>query len=125
MKKIVSLLLALLLVFAIIPADIAADQDTTVDNDYPLRVTVATGSLTFSGTTAYCSGSVDDLNKSIVATMTLSHGGSTVASWSRSGTSYVDFYGTCTVVKGLSYTLVISGTVDGVPFSTTPITKTC
>lgn len=125
MKKTVSLLLALFLIFAIIPADISADQDHTVDNDYPLRVTVATGSLTFSGTTAYCSGSVSDLNKYIVATMTLSQGGAPVASWLRTGTSYVDFYGTCTVVKGLSYTLVISGTVDGVPFSTTPITKTC
>ena len=57
--------------------------------------------------------------------MTLYHGSTPVGSWSDSGTSYVDLYGTCTVVKGESYTLVISGTVNGTPFSTTPITKTC
>lgn len=125
MKKALSLLLAVLLFFAITPVGLAADLDTPIDDDIPLPVTVATGSLTFSGTTATCSGSVDDLNKSIVATMTLYHGSTPVASWSENGTSYVDFYGTCTVTKGQSYTLIISGTVNGTPFSTTPITKTC
>ena len=99
MKKIVSLLLAMLLVFSITPVGFAADLDTPIDDDIPLPVTVASGSLTFSGTTATCSGSVSDLNKTI--------------------------YGTCTVTKGQSYTLIISGTVNGIPFSTTPLTKTC
>lgn len=125
MKKIVSLLLAMLLVFSITPVGFAADLDTPIDDDIPLPVTVASGSLTFSGTTATCSGSVSDLNKTIVATMTLYHGSTPIASWSESGTSYVDFYGTCTVTKGQSYTLIISGTVNGIPFSTTPLTKTC
>lgn len=125
MKKLISLALVLTLILAMIPATYAADLDTPVDDDVPLPITSVSGSLTFNGTTAVCSGSVSDLNKTIVATMTLSQGGTVVASWSGNGTSYVPLNGSCNVTKGLAYTLVISGTVDGTPFSTTPITKTC
>lgn len=124
MKKLLSIALILALIFAAIPAVYAADETTPADDPIISEI-VASGGLSFSGTTAYCSGSVSDLDRSISATMTLSHNGSTVGSWSGSGTSFVDLYGTCTVVKGQSYTLVISGTVNGTPFSTTPITKTC
>lgn len=124
MKKLLSIALVLALIFAAIPAAYAADESTPADDPIISEI-VASGGLSFSGTTAYCSGSVSDLDRYISATMTLSHNGSTVGSWSASGTSFVDLYGTCTVVKGQSYTLVISGTVNGTPFSTTPITKTC
>lgn len=124
MKKIISFALALALVFSIGTA-VHAEEVTTPADDPVILEIVASGSLSFSGTTAYCSGSVTDPGKTIIATMTLYHGGTPVGSWGDSGTSYVDLYGTCTVVKGESYTLVISGTVNGTPFSTTPITKTC
>lgn len=124
MKKLLSIALVLALIFAAIPAAYAADESTPADDPIISEI-VASGGLSFSGTTAYCSGSVSDLDRYISATMTLSHNGSTVGSWSASGTSFVDLYGTCSVVKGQSYTLVISGTVNGTPFSTTPITKTC
>ena len=124
MKKITSLVLVLCLILAVIPSAHAADVEPPVDEPIISEI-VAGSSLSFSGTTANCSGSVTDLNKYIVATMTLSTGGSTVGSWSGSGWSVVDLSGSCTVVKGKTYSLVISGTVDGVPFSTTPIVKTC
>lgn len=124
MKRILALALAFILVFSIIPVSHAEEVTTPADDPIILEI-LATGGLSFSGTTAICSGSVTDNNKSISATMTLYHGSTPVGSWSESGTSYVDFYGTCTVTKGQSYTLIISGTVNGTPFSTTPITKTC
>lgn len=125
MKKLISFALVLALILAVFPSAYAQNLDTSAKKDDPLRITSVSMSLTFSGTTANCTGSVTDLNKHIDATMTLSQGGTLVASWSGSGDSYVVLSGSCTVTKGLSYTLVISGTADGVPFSTTPITKTC
>lgn len=124
MKRFISLSLIFILVFTAAVSAYAVDTTHPVDDPIISEI-VASGSLTFSGTTANCSGSVTDPGKSIVATMTLSRGSTVVGSWSGSGTSYVVLNGSCTVTKGLSYTLVISGTVDGVSFSTTPITKTC
>lgn len=124
MKKIVSLLLCLALLLATIPAAYASEV-TTPEDDPVISEIAVNSSLSFSGTTAICDGTVTDLNKYIVATMTLSTGGSAVASWSGSGWSVVNLGGSCKVTKGTTYSLVISGTVDGVAFSTTPIVKTC
>ena len=124
MKRTLSIALVLALILVIVPSAFAADESTPADDPIISEV-VAYGSFYFIGTTAYCSGNVTDPNKSIVATMTLSHGSSVVGSWGGSGTSSVDLEGNCAVAKGQSYTLVISGTVNGTPFSTTPVTKTC
>lgn len=124
MKKFLSLMMAMLLLCTLVPAAFAEEVTTPAD-DPVISEIVSSSSLSFSGTTANCYGSVVDLDKSIVATMTLSCGGTTVASWSGSGTSVVDLSGSCTVTKGKTYSLVISGTVNGVAFSTTPIVKTC
>lgn len=124
MKKFFSFVLSMALLLAVIPAA-SADEVTTPADDPIISEIVVSSSLTFSGTTANCDGTVTDLNKYIVATMTLSTGGSAVASWSGSGWSVVNLGGSCKVTKGTTYSLVISGTVDGVAFSTTPIVKTC
>ena len=124
MKKTISIALILVLLFATIPFAYAEDP-TTPAADPIVSEIIASGSLSFSGTTAYCSGSVTDSGKWISATMTLSHNGSSVGSWSKSDWTNVTLNGNCQVTKGWTYTLVISGTVDGVPFSTTPYTATC
>ena len=124
MKKIISIVLILCILFTAIPS-VFADEVTTPADDPVVSELSAHGSLSFSGTTANCTGTISDPGKYIVATMTLTHNGSTVGSWSKSGTSVVVITGSCTVVSGQSYTLVISGTSDGVPFSTTPFTRTC
>jgi hypothetical protein len=124
MKKILCLVLSLALLLAVIPAA-SADEVTTPADDPVISEIVVSSSLTFSGTTANCYGTVTDLDKYIVATMTLSQGGTVVGSWSGSGTSVVNLSGSCKVTKGKTYSLVISGTVDGVSFTTTPIVKTC
>ena len=124
MRKIISIALVLCIFFTSIPVVYADDPSTPADDPILFEV-AAQGSLSFSGTTANCSGTVLDSGKYIVATMRLTHNGTTVASWSKSGTSVVVLSGSCSVVSGQSYTLVISGTSDGVPFSTTPFTRTC
>lgn len=124
MKKTLSLILALVLVFAAFPVAYAADETTPAD-DPVISELVVSSSLNFNGTTAVCSATITEPNKNIVATMTLKHGSSVVGSWSGSGKSVVNLYGTCQVVKGQTYTLVISGTVDGTSFSSTPYSKTC
>lgn len=124
MKKTISIALILVLLFATIPFAYAEDPTTPAEDPIVSEI-IASGSLSFSGTTAYCSGSVTDSGKWISATMTLSHNGSSVGSWSKSDWTNVTLNGNCQVTKGWTYTLVISGTVDGVPFSTTPYTATC
>ena len=124
MKKTISIALILALLFAAIPFAYAEDPTTPAEDPIVSEI-IASGSLSFSGTTAYCSGSVTDSGKWISATMTLSHNGSSVGSWSKSDWTNVTLNGNCQVTKGWTYTLVISGTVDGVPFSTTPYTATC
>lgn len=124
MKKLLAFILSMTLLFSLVPSSYADDVTTPAD-DPVISEVVVSSSLSFSGTTAYCDGTVTDANKYIVATMTLSTGGSPVASWSGSGWSVVNLGGSCKVTKGLTYSLVISGTVDGVAFSTTPIVKTC
>lgn len=124
MKKTISIALILAFLFAAIPFAYAEDPTTPAEDPIVSEI-IASGSLSFSGTTAYCSGSVTDSGKWISATMTLSHNGSSVGSWSKSDWTNVTLNGNCQVTKGWTYTLVISGTVDGVPFSTTPYTATC
>ena len=97
MKKVLYFILCLALLISMIPAAYA-DEVSPPANDPVISEIVASSSLTFNGTTANCYGSVMDGNKYIVATMTLSTGGSVVGSWSGSGWSVVDLSGSCTVV---------------------------
>lgn len=56
--------------------------------------------------------------------MELWQGSTLIASWNKTGTGRVDFSETATIVNGLSYTLTVSGTVDGVAFTPRSVTKT-
>lgn len=124
MKNIFSIILSMAILLAILPTAYAEEVTTPADDPVISEIAV-NSSLSFSGTTANCYGTVTDLDKYIVATMTLSQGGTVVGSWSGSGISVVNLSGSCKVTKGKTYSLVISGTVDGVSFTTTPIVKTC
>ncbi len=81
--------------------------------------------LDFKGTTAYCTAVVFDSSNNLNATMTLWHGNTSVGSWSGSGKGYVVLEGNCQVVKGETYTLIVTGTSNGVPFSSTPFSRVC
>ena len=80
--------------------------------------------LSFSGTNANCNSSVRGRG-TINATMELWQGTTLVASWSCSGTGYVAFHETATAISGKSYSLKLSGTINGTSFNATPSNGTC
>lgn len=81
--------------------------------------------LTFNGTTATCEVLVVSGTDDLDVTMTLKRGNTVLDSWSESGTGYVLMTEHYTVTKGVTYTLQISGTRNGVPFEAQPVTRTC
>ncbi len=81
--------------------------------------------LNYSGTTALCKFSVTDTGKSIDATMELWQGNTKLATWNDSDTTQVILDETYGVTSGVSYTLKGYGTINGVSFNMTPVTKTC
>lgn len=113
-KKWISVVIAMLLIVSL-----------SLNAAATIRATSIIPSLSFSGTTANCKVVVSASGKYIRATLQLWHGSTFVKSWSGSGTSRLVITGTCSVVSGQSYTLRVSGTIDGVAFTGTSITKTC
>lgn len=99
-KHIIALALVFMLVFSM-AANAAVQNKNIVPN------------LSFSGTTAYCSVSVVEAGADIEVTLTLYRGSTVVDSWTGSGVSYVSINETCKVTSGKTYTLKVSGTVDG------------
>ena len=112
MKKIIAITMTLILLFS--TAAFAATNATSISR-----------SLTFTGTTANCKVSVSDSGKSISVTMKLYQGSTELASWTASDTSRVVLSKTYAATSGVTYRLEASGTINGVPFTATPVTKTC
>ncbi|MDO4812839.1 MAG: hypothetical protein Q3995_04890 [Eubacteriales bacterium] len=90
-----------------------------------IQATQVRPTLSFSGTKATCEVTVVDSGKSIDATMELWCGSTLVDSWSGSSSSLLTLTGDHDVVSGCTYTLTVSGTVNGVAFTGTPVSKTC
>lgn len=67
---------------------------------------------------------LDGINN-LNATMTLWHGNTSVGSWFGSGKGFVALEGNCPAVKGETYALIVTGTSNGVPFSSTPFSQVC
>ena len=80
-------------------------------------------SLEFSGPSAICGAYVSDLGKAISVSMQLWQGSSLLGSWSDSGTSTVSLSESMNVSSGQTYTLVVYGTINGVSFEMTPLTR--
>ena len=81
--------------------------------------------LSFNGTTANCSATVTDAGKELDVTLQLWHGNVLIDSWPASGTGMVFVQGSSKVIKGETYTLIVTGTSDGKSFSSTPFSRTC
>ena len=82
--------------------------------------------LTFSGTTAVCRGTVTAPGKNISITMKLMYGSTIIDSWPGSGTSFLSLsknHAGC--VSGRTYILKVSGTIDGVAFPEVSVSKVC
>lgn len=94
-------------------------------NTVQMRIIRPTLSLSFSGTTANCSATVTDAGKELDVTLQLWHGNVLIDSWPASGTGMVFVQGSSKVIKGETYTLIVTGTSDGKSFSSTPFSRTC
>lgn len=77
------------------------------------RIATVRPSLNFDGTTALCEVSVTSYGKNIDVTLSLWQGGTLVNQWTSAGSSYVVISESCTVEKGKTYQLTVSGTVNG------------
>ncbi len=115
MKKIISFILIAIILVSV-PVVAFAE---------PMRIPSASTSLSFDGTTAYCGATLVEANKMIEATMSLWDGGTCLASWAGRGKSVVSLSGSCEVESGKTYTLQVSGTIDGGTFSAPPMSRTC
>ena len=89
------------------------------------RATLVTPSLNFTGTTAYCRVSITEIGKNIDANLELWNGETLVGSWSGTAASYLVITGNRSVISGQTYTLEVTGTMDGISFTGVPVTKTC
>lgn len=116
MKKRIGAILLAAAILSSLAISAAAAQPRTND---------CTPILSFSGTTATCYVSITALGKPITATLELWHGSTRMAKWTDSATSRLIIDEDCSVTKGETYTLKVSGTIDGEPFSSTPVTDTC
>lgn len=80
--------------------------------------------LTITGSQASCSVTIRATGKTIDATLELWQGSSLIASWTDCNTGVLTLSGTASVVSGLTYTLTVSGTINGVEFTPCSVTKT-
>lgn len=88
------------------------------------RIVAITPGLSFSGTTATCTLRVnsDYYTDTIEATVTLTCGGRTVATWECESNGYLVFSDTTSVEKGKLYTLTAEVTINNVTLD--PVTHT-
>lgn len=77
-----------------------------------------------SGGIASCKARITYSGQSIDATLELYQGSTLITSWHKTGSSVVSFSETENYTSGLSYTLTISGTVNGIDFTPQSVTKT-
>ncbi|MCR5459763.1 MAG: hypothetical protein K6F51_07700 [Acetatifactor sp.] len=118
MRKIIALFSVLIIIFAMSFPVKAADE--SLNYIHP--------ELIFSGTTATCSLTVyaERSTDSIVASVTLKQGNSIVKQWSNlSSNGYVTFSDTATVSHGVTYTMHVTVSINGVSYPVSDITKTC
>ena len=114
-KRMASILLALAFASSLVISAAAVET----------RATKYMPALIFNGTTATCSFSATEIGKSITATLELWRGNTRIASWSDSATSFLVIGEEIDVTAGQTYTLKVSGTIDGEAFTGTPVTATC
>jgi len=115
-KKILSLVLVLVFAFSI-----------SAYSAGPIRAPRVTASLSFSGKTATCSGSVyaDNRNDTVSVTVTLWSGNVCKGTWTKQGNYSARTSGTKAVTSGVTYTVKVNTTINGVTQPTKSVTRTC
>ncbi len=115
-KRIVALVVVGIMLFSVMAFAMQEDEIESRSVGKP--------SMTTAGSTVYCAARVSFFGKSIDATMELYRGTTLVAWWTKSGTGIVSFDEPAPFISGMSYTLTVSGTVDGVAFTPQSTTQT-
>lgn len=84
-------------------------------------------SISFNGTTAICSVAINSssLTDSISLTAKLYQGSDCIATWTDSGTGYLNFSRSKRVQKGKTYKLIADVTINGEALDTASATGTC
>ena len=119
MKKRTALVIALALVFAL---SLNTFSDATQIQPYSRSFMPR---LSFEGTTASCYVNAYSHGDEISLTLTLRYGGTRCATWYANGTSSVIIAETKEVTKGYTYTLTVSGTINGDPIEIRSVTAVC
>lgn len=117
MKKVLSLVVLLTLMMSITAQ--AAGPEARMPSISP--------SLTFSGTTATCSGTVyaDNASDSVSVVVKLWDGSICKGTWTGSGSGSARAKGSVTVTRGKTYKMTIDTTIKGVAQPRQSITRTC
>lgn len=91
-----------------------------------MRATQKSADLRFNGTTAICLTTIttDKTSDVISATMKLTQGSTTVASWTANGNNEVSLTKTAAVSSGKTYTLTVTYTINGISQPTMSVTRT-
>lgn len=88
------------------------------------RYVIPNPTMIISGNQATCGITIRASGKEIDATLELWQGSTLIASWTDCKTGFLAISGTSTVTNGLTYTLTVSGTINGIPFTPVSVTKT-
>lgn len=111
-KRIFSLIVVLTLLLTVSVPAFALEDATSVRP-----------SLTLNSGSASCQVTVRSAGADIEVTMELWSGVDLFDVWTGEGVGVVTVTGSCPIVNGYPYTLVVYGTADGVPFECDPVTK--
>lgn len=116
MKKVLSLVLLLAVVFSV-SAQAAG----------PERIIRRDADISFSGTTATCTVDIrgNTTSDRITFVAKLWHGGTCLNTWTVSGTGRATLNKTQSVTRGETYKLTVDTTVNGVVQPFKSVTKTC
>lgn len=115
MRKCIISFVAVLSLLLVFPIEANAAQQRA------LRPSVT---LYYEENTAYCSAMVTDPGKTLNITLELWHEETLMNSWTAKGEGKAFVEGNCKVVKGQTYTLIVTGTTNGILFSSTPFSRT-
>jgi hypothetical protein len=124
MRKTIKRTTAVLLILAVLLTAFVCVADAAYIPPDSMEYTITRPRMFIVGSTATCSASLKAPGQYIDATLELKQGSTVVASWSDSATGELILSGTATVTSGVTYTLTVYGTIDGVAFTPASITRT-
>ncbi len=116
--KVMAIIMVMVTIFSI------SAYATAAQTEEGNRLVAPTPTLTFVNGTAKCKVTLRASGQYIDATLELRQGNTVIDSWSDTGTGLLILSGSAPVTSGLPYTLTVSGSIGGVDFIPSSVTKT-